>query len=256
MKNTKPTTYAFISSIISIFLCVVVFIGSTFAWYSDEASVSVDDIRSAKIETTTEETTTEESTTEKVTEESTTENLTTESTTEESTTQETTVEESTTESTTEETTTEESTTEEETTAESTTEESTTQEEPAQPDVTEGPKHIIDGNEFDENSKVVYEAEKVEAESYLIVRKSVDEIYIKDVYAVLSEDAIVLEEGCTVIIIENSDFTVPNGRKLISNDSKTKDITIILRNVTVNGEKLDDNSANKYFKGVSEITIES
>ncbi len=46
MRNTKTTKYALVSSIISIFLCAVMFIGTTFAWFTDEANTKGNTIQS------------------------------------------------------------------------------------------------------------------------------------------------------------------------------------------------------------------
>ncbi len=64
MRKYKLTTQAFISSIISIVLCSVMLIGTTFAWYTDGAKVNVEDISAGEFrkEPATEEPTTEKET--------------------------------------------------------------------------------------------------------------------------------------------------------------------------------------------------
>lgn len=49
MRNTK-TKYALVSSIISIFLCAVMLIGTTFAWFTDEANTAVNTIQSGTLD--------------------------------------------------------------------------------------------------------------------------------------------------------------------------------------------------------------
>ncbi|MBE6772854.1 MAG: hypothetical protein E7544_01385 [Ruminococcaceae bacterium] len=50
MRNTKTTKYALVSSVISIFLCAVMLIGTTFAWFTDTASTNVNTIQSGTLD--------------------------------------------------------------------------------------------------------------------------------------------------------------------------------------------------------------
>ncbi len=50
MTNSKTTKRALLASALSIFLCVAMLIGTTFAWFTDTASTSVNTITSGKLE--------------------------------------------------------------------------------------------------------------------------------------------------------------------------------------------------------------
>lgn len=55
MRNTKTTKYALVSSVISIFLCAVMLIGTTFAWFTDEANTNVNTIQAGTLDLTFED---------------------------------------------------------------------------------------------------------------------------------------------------------------------------------------------------------
>ena len=44
MKSKITTKHALFSSVMSLFLCVAMLIGSTFAWFTDTASTSVNKV--------------------------------------------------------------------------------------------------------------------------------------------------------------------------------------------------------------------
>ena len=50
MKKSTSTKRALTMSVVSFLVCVAVFIGSTFAWFTDSASVNVSSIRSGKLD--------------------------------------------------------------------------------------------------------------------------------------------------------------------------------------------------------------
>ena len=50
MKKSTSTKRALTLSVVSLLVCAAVFIGSTFAWFTDSASVNVSSIRSGKLD--------------------------------------------------------------------------------------------------------------------------------------------------------------------------------------------------------------
>ena len=50
MNNTKTTKRALLSSVIAMFICVAMLIGTTFAWFTDSASTAVNKIKSGKLD--------------------------------------------------------------------------------------------------------------------------------------------------------------------------------------------------------------
>ena len=50
MNKSTNTKRALTMSVVSLLVCVAVFIGSTFAWFTDSASVNVSSIRSGKLD--------------------------------------------------------------------------------------------------------------------------------------------------------------------------------------------------------------
>lgn len=50
MTKSKSTKRALVSSVISIFVCIAMLIGTTFAWFTDQASTSVNSIQSGKLD--------------------------------------------------------------------------------------------------------------------------------------------------------------------------------------------------------------
>ena len=50
MSNTKTTKRALLSSVIAMFICVAMLIGTTFAWFTDSASTAVNKIQSGKLD--------------------------------------------------------------------------------------------------------------------------------------------------------------------------------------------------------------
>ena len=285
MRKYKLTTQAFISSIISIVLCSVMLIGTTFAWYTDGAKVNVEGISAGEFrkepaaeeptteketatEPSTESTTVKETTTEKETTESTTEKETTESITEketttesvsESTTDEETSAESTTEPITEETTTvpiTEPTTEpitEPTTQDETTTEPTTK---ASAEESKGFFTVIEGDEYDSDSDVFIEGETVEARAVAGLKAEINMLFLTGISADV-DDVIVIEDGASAEIISfsNCDFTLPADGKIISINGDS-DIQVVLGNVTVNGEKITDENYSQYLTGIKNVIFMS
>ena len=50
MSNTKTTKRALLSSVIAMFICVAMLIGTTFAWFTDSASTAVNKIQAGTLE--------------------------------------------------------------------------------------------------------------------------------------------------------------------------------------------------------------
>ena len=50
MNNTKTTKRALLSSVIAMFICVAMLIGTTFAWFTDSASTSVNKIQAGTLD--------------------------------------------------------------------------------------------------------------------------------------------------------------------------------------------------------------
>ena len=50
MTKSTNTKRALLLSVLSLFCCVAMFIGSTFAWFTDSATASVSSITSGKLE--------------------------------------------------------------------------------------------------------------------------------------------------------------------------------------------------------------
>lgn len=249
MRKFNITTQAFLSSVLSIVLCVVMLIGTSFAWYTDGVNVNAGDIQAGQFdeksevaETTAENNSTTADTDETTTQESTTETIA-ETTTEivpESTTGENMSQLSTTEATTTEPVTEK------TTATTETESTTSQEEKKEI------SHIVDGNEFDAQSAVDYSNESVKAEVFVTVRKSVDKLTINKTSAEV-DNVIVIEEGQTVntVTISDCDFLISEGGQIIVNNSEKTDIDARFVNVTVNGEKITTDNVSGYLSGISD-----
>ena len=50
MSNSKSTKKELISSVLAVFICVIMLIGTTFAWFTDSASTAVNKIQSGKLD--------------------------------------------------------------------------------------------------------------------------------------------------------------------------------------------------------------
>ena len=50
MNNTKSTTRALLLSIMAMLLCVVLLVGTTFAWFTDSASTAVNKIQAGTLD--------------------------------------------------------------------------------------------------------------------------------------------------------------------------------------------------------------
>lgn len=50
MTNSKTTKRALVSSVLAVFLCVAMLIGTTFAWFTDTASTGINKIQAGNLD--------------------------------------------------------------------------------------------------------------------------------------------------------------------------------------------------------------
>lgn len=125
------------------------------------------------------------------------------------------------------------------------------EEPSEPEVPAEPEYDDPVDIGDDMSGEVVISGNFKGEYVVKAKKTVATVYLKDVVADV-KNGVILEANNTVIL-ENCDFTLPEGGKLVVDNNGDTTTQVLIANVTVNGDKIDSKAeAEAYMKGVENI----
>lgn len=130
--------------------------------------------------------------------------------------------------------------------------------PTEPEPVAGPAYTLDdstatGDNYGTSNSLAIENQNITAENILVANKTIATIFIVDVTAEVSDDAVILNEDNTVYF-SNCDITLADGHYLVNNKSGSTTTQVIFENVTVNGVPVTKANAKSFLNNVDNVII--
>ncbi len=138
-----------------------------------------------------------------------------------------------------------------------TEPEVTEPEVTEPEIVAGPAYTLDdntatGENYGLSNSLAIENQKITAENILVANKTIATIFIVNVTAEVSDDAVVLNKNNTVYFAD-CDITLADGQYLVY-DKSGDSTQVMFENVTVNGVLVTKDNAKSFLKNVEFVNV--